>query len=158
MGQIAANPNDRRVVRTRRTLRDALIALIHHQGWDTISVQDICARADVGRSTFYTHFADKEELLLAGFDDLKGHLRAEATRGPRGAARSLRFVPALMEHVHDNRRLFRALVGKRAAQAVVGRFRQLVVDLIDEELALHDPDARSRQAAAQFLKAPQPAK
>lgn len=142
---------DRRVVRTRRTLRDALIGLIHEKGWDAISVQDICARADVGRSTFYTHFADKEELLLAGFDDLKQYLRAEAASGPGRGGRSLRFVPGLVAHVHDNRRLFRALVGKRAAQAVVGRFRQLVVDLVDEELRPTHADARARHAVAQFL-------
>jgi AcrR family transcriptional regulator len=66
---------DRRIERTRRTLREALIALILERGWDDISVQDVCNRADVGRSTFYTHFADKEELLVGGFDDLRKVLR-----------------------------------------------------------------------------------
>src|SRR5262249_477652 len=60
MGSRAPNPTDRRVVRTRQTLRAALIALLYERGWDAISVQDICGRAGVGRSTFYTHFADKE--------------------------------------------------------------------------------------------------
>src|SRR5512139_3251865 len=72
----AARPTDRRVLRTRATLREALVRLILERGWDDISVQDVCDRANVGRSTFYSHFADKEELLLAGFDDLRKALVA----------------------------------------------------------------------------------
>ena len=53
---------DRRVLRTRAVLRDALITLVGESGWDAITVQDICDRAKVGRSTFYMHFADKEDL------------------------------------------------------------------------------------------------
>ncbi len=59
---------DRRVARTRRALRDALAALLHEKPYDAIGVQDILDRADVGRSTFYTHFRDKDELLEAGID------------------------------------------------------------------------------------------
>jgi len=39
-----------------------LIGLILDHRWERLSVQDICGRANLGRSTFYNHFADKEEL------------------------------------------------------------------------------------------------
>jgi len=39
-------------------------------------IRGTCERVRVGRSTFYTHFADKEELLFSGFDDLRRTLRA----------------------------------------------------------------------------------
>src|SRR6185437_2006254 len=67
---------DRRVERTQRALREALIRLVLERGWDDVSVQDVCARANVGRSTFYLHFADKEELLVSGFGGLQEALRA----------------------------------------------------------------------------------
>jgi AcrR family transcriptional regulator len=38
-----------------------------------VTVRDVCERADVGRSTFYLHFADKESLLVSGFDDCVVH-------------------------------------------------------------------------------------
>src|SRR5690242_18297174 len=66
---------DRRIQRTRRLLHEAILELIHERGWDAITVQDVCERADVGRSTFYVHFADKEELLVSGFGQLRDHLR-----------------------------------------------------------------------------------
>jgi len=124
---------DRRVLRTRRTLRDALIELIAQRGWDAISVSDVCERADVGRSTFYTHFADKEELLLSGFDDLHRMLRALHPALP--GSRPLAFAGPLIEHAGENLRIFRALVGKRSGHAMQKRFRQTVVSLVTEDLA-----------------------
>jgi len=57
MGGKLPEKDDRRVQRTRRALREALVALIVERGWEGFSVQEVCERADVGRSTFYTHFA-----------------------------------------------------------------------------------------------------
>lgn len=115
---------DRRVARTRATLREALLRLILERGWDGTSVLDVCDRADVGRSTFYSHFADKEELLLSGFDELHRMLvAAPPAPGPLG------FVRGLLDHVHENKRLWRMLVGKRGGQVVQQRFRDLVLDL-----------------------------
>lgn len=57
------NENDARVLRTRRHLRDAFIALVIAQGYEAVTVLDIVERAQVGHKTFYRHYADKEALL-----------------------------------------------------------------------------------------------
>lgn len=124
---------DRRVERSRRMLRDALVALILERGWDDVSVKDVCDRADVGRSTFYSHFGDKEELLVSGFDDLLAHLR-----GAHDPGALLPFVRPLIEHAIDNVRLFRAVIGKRSGRVVERRFRELVLVLVGEALAPRD--------------------
>ncbi len=59
-----ARKMDRRVQRTRKLLRDALMNLIMEDGYDAISIQDITEKANLGRATFYLHFKDKDELLL----------------------------------------------------------------------------------------------
>lgn len=61
---------DRRVQRTRQLLQNALSELILDKGYEKVTVQDVIDRANVGRSTFYAHFQDKEELLLSGFEPL----------------------------------------------------------------------------------------
>ena len=129
----APKSTDRRVKRTRTALREALIALILERGWDETSVQDVCDRADIGRSTFYTHFVDKEDLLVSGFDEVRRTIRALGACG--SDQKALGFVRGMAEHVHDNRRLFRAIVGKRSGQAVQKRFQQLLFDLVQEDLA-----------------------
>src|SRR6266705_7027751 len=71
---------DRRVRRTRESLHDALISLALEKNYDSITVQEILDRADVGRSTFYVHFSDKNELLISEMDNLREELSAAIER------------------------------------------------------------------------------
>lgn len=66
--KVAACCEDRRISRSKKALRDALIALMDARGLDDITVNDLCTRADLNRGTFYNHFHDKEH-LLATFED-----------------------------------------------------------------------------------------
>jgi AcrR family transcriptional regulator len=139
---------DRRVRRTRTLLRDALVASIVERGWEGVSVLSICERAGVGRSTFYAHFADKEELLVSGFEDLERALAAA-----REGSGPFAFVEPLVDHVAHNRKLFRALVGKRSGEVVHGRFRELVMRLVSEDMALAGVRLASprREAAVRYV-------
>ena len=75
---------DRRTQKTRKALSEALISLMFEKSYESIVVQDILDRANVGRSTFYTHFRDRDELLVNGLQDLRELLRTAQT-----AARAL---------------------------------------------------------------------
>ena len=141
--------DDRRVRRTRGALRDAMVALITERGWDGFSVQDLCERADVGRSTFYLHFADKEEVVAGAFADLGRELRAQLARS--GSARPLAFSRGLLDHAREHLRVFRALVGRRSSHLVQGKMRQLVTDLVREDVAELLPPGQRREGTAAFL-------
>jgi AcrR family transcriptional regulator len=60
---------DARVRRTRDRLGDALVELVQEKPFDAITVQDVLDRAGVARSTFYTHYSDKDDLLVSDADD-----------------------------------------------------------------------------------------
>src|SRR5262245_57855262 len=68
---------DRRVRRTRRLLREALLSLTLEKGYDQVTVQEVLDRADVGRATFYAHFTDKDDLLISGLLELRDSLREQ---------------------------------------------------------------------------------
>jgi len=53
---------DRRIQKTKSLLHEALGSLIREKPYDAIVVQEILDRANVGRSTFYMHFSDKDDL------------------------------------------------------------------------------------------------
>jgi AcrR family transcriptional regulator len=73
---------DRRVRRTRDVLGDALVELMHEKPFEGITVQHVLDRAHVGRSTFYTHYSDKNDLFLSDVEDfLEGMAFLLARRG-----------------------------------------------------------------------------
>ena len=67
--------NNRRVRFTRSALREALIDLILEKPLVSITVKDICARADINRSTFYLHFKDVTDILRTTEDEIIEHMR-----------------------------------------------------------------------------------
>src|SRR5438045_1335236 len=78
---------DRRVLRTRDRLGDALVALMQEKPFDAITVQEVLDRAGVSRSAFYVHYRDKEDLFLSDVDEF---LEAMATMLSRRKEKSKR--------------------------------------------------------------------
>ena len=69
---------DRRVERTRQLLQKSLIELITEQGYDSITVQDIVDRANIGRTTFYLHYNSKDELFIGCHEAIVSKFRIGA--------------------------------------------------------------------------------
>lgn len=120
------------------------MALTLEHGWDRVRVQAICERARVGRSTFYVHFADKEDALVGGLEHVRDDLRAHKRE------RAFSFVRGLLDHADQSRRLFRAVIGKRSGLAVQRRFREIVLELMTDELRAAGI-ARDTTTLARFL-------
>ncbi|RKP51587.1 TetR/AcrR family transcriptional regulator [Cohnella endophytica] len=59
---------DLRVRRTRKLLWEALLDLLESRAFESLSVQEVCDRAMVHRTTFYKHFEDKHHLLYFGLE------------------------------------------------------------------------------------------
>lgn len=140
---------DRRVRRTRRALREAMLDLVVEKGYQAVTVQDIIDRADVARSTFYAHFTDKHDLLRTGLDELRDGLR------PAGDGRSTRlfgFSLHLFRHCRDNERLLPALMKPRGGAPVQRWFAEMIAELVREDLPeTAGPTGASREATVQFL-------
>ena len=129
---------DRRVRRTRRILADALVALILEKAYERITVQDILNRADVGRSTFYAHYRDKDALLLAGFADMGEELRSDlAARKPGTPPDPTSPVGAVFDHAYNNRRVFQAMCGRQGGTVVHRHLHRLIGDLLRDHLRPH---------------------
>jgi AcrR family transcriptional regulator len=133
-------PTDRRMVRTRRSLEDALMSLVLQKNYESISVQDIVGRANVGRATFYLHYRDKDDLLLkslkAMFDELVEHIGPVPKRAtPDDAAP----VKLLIEHVAQNRDRYRFLVSSASNSSMMRRVRNYVAAHFERRLKMIAP-------------------
>ena len=122
---------DRRIQRTRQLLLDSLIKLILEKGYEPITVQDILDRANVGRSTFYSHFQDKEDLLLSGFENLRDMFEGFITQSSPETS-GWNFSLALFKHAEENRPTFKALFGKRAGTIILSHLEKAMSAVLKE--------------------------
>jgi AcrR family transcriptional regulator len=125
---------DQRVQRTRTLLHDALASLVHEKRYDDIAVQEILARAEVGRSTFYAHYRGKHELLEHGIRDL---LRIDARSPERwtcATERLLRFSIPFLQHVERCRERGASPMGATAAAALHDHLRRVLETALADEL------------------------
>ena len=60
---------DRRIIKTKKNIKNALISLLAEKNFEKISVTEICDRAKVSRISFYAHYKDKYELVEFIFSD-----------------------------------------------------------------------------------------
>lgn len=128
---------DRRVERTKRSLLEAFFSLMIEKGYDACGVADIVQRANVGRSTFYAHYADKEDLLQDSLRGLKQHLLdASAQLDPRAESvhPALLFSLPMLEHILDARALFTALASKGTGAVVQKELHLMLSELVLERL------------------------
>jgi len=148
---------DRRVQRTRKLLQDALTAMMVEKGYEATTVQDIIDRANVGRATFYAHFADKQTLLASSLEDLRAHLMEHQQRAlltPGGAdTRGLGFGLAMLEHARGHVPLWGAIAGRESGALVLQRLHRTIADLaaIDLDTLGFTGTAERRVLATEYI-------
>ena len=106
----AATPKiDRRVLHTRDALGDALVNLMREKPFETITVQQVLDRAGIGRSTFYAHYRDKDDLFMSDVEEFWEGMSTLISR--RGEA-SDRVAPVteFFGHIAEAREFYSALV------------------------------------------------
>jgi AcrR family transcriptional regulator len=108
-GEPSAPKVDRRVKRTREALGDALVALIQEMPFDSITVQHVLDRAEIGRSTFYAHYRGKDDLFLSDMEDFLD-LMANLLQSRHEVSNRVAPVLEFFTHADEMRRLQTALI------------------------------------------------
>lgn len=112
---------DRRIARSRAALRQAIIDSMEECGFEAVTVNDLCARADVTRGTFYNHFKDKEGLLrsiedevmagLSGFQERMSALSLAQVAACLMADKPLPFLVDLFDYLRSEGAFLHAVMG-----------------------------------------------
>jgi AcrR family transcriptional regulator len=163
MAMPAKRTKDRRVQRTEQLLHQALGSLIREKPFDSIVVKEILERANIGRSTFYTHFRDKDDLLVGGIHDMLWS--AQATALPPPTPRSERLVwfsLPVFEHLERHRHTSDVKIATIEWAHVHERLEQVLAELIADQLrtdlqrrrkmpSLIPPDLLAHYVASTFM-------
>jgi AcrR family transcriptional regulator len=138
---------DRRIQRTRKALRNALLELLKEKEYDLISVEEITQHANLGRATFYLHYKDKEDLLVDEFNEIvneRARTIAEipfsawlpALENPDQASETKPAPPLLMafQHVSNHADLYQVLLRNEKSDRTLERIRKIIAQSITEFL------------------------
>jgi len=151
--QEGADRTDRRVRRTQHALLHALMELVVERGYERVTVQHIIDRADVGRSTFYAHFRDKEDLFLSGFEDELRETFGPAALAVEGEGASVQ-APSLrlFQHAARHGDLFRVLARRGGAWPLVRRrMEETLTDVFEQRLREGPPRELPVEVVARYL-------
>jgi len=142
---------DRRIVRTRATLGQALVALMQEKNFEEITVQNVLDRAGVGRSTFYVHYRDKNDLFLSDVEDFLEWV-SSALKRQEASPKRLLPVQEFFAHIREAREFYAALVRSGKVNDVQALAREFFARSIADRLQMAsleiEPVGRSAQAHA----------
>ena len=139
---------DRRTNRTRRQLREALTALILERGYQAVKVEDITDRADLGRTTFYLHYRDKEELLLELIETVAEELKEQVGLLGPGVLGLLQAggnfpeqpgraaVALVFRHAADNATLYRIILGGEGSPSALHHLHDILSEAAGDFFSL----------------------
>jgi AcrR family transcriptional regulator len=133
---------DRRSQRTYRLVSSAFAELLVEKPYEEILVQDILDRADIGRTTFYAHYFDKEDVLGSIVEQELELLTSQISH----AAAKQRVVPSLelFEHAyHSENQQFRALMRSRAGEFLWEALQAALCRAIESALSTLCAEKRS---------------
>jgi AcrR family transcriptional regulator len=136
---------DRRSQRTRRLLSSALIELMVQKRYDEITVQEIIDRANIGRSTFYAHYLDKDDLLVSDFTRVLDRLIQHVYASSKPSSHPTSGLTPFFEHVRSHYHLYRALVRGGGIDLLYKkgyeRLRAQIEQHLEELLPMGEPPA-----------------
>lgn len=148
---------DRRVVRTKQQIRQALIELLSEKSEGSIAVRELAQRANINRGTFYIHYKDihdlVSQLMVEGIEKLvavcKRHPPAQTPR------ESYPFLTDLFQTLQSDAPLFLLLLGSGGSSAYSDRLCVAIQEnFLDDLLAVfYSVDPKQRQVASEFIVA-----
>lgn len=147
------NKEDRRTLKTQQVIHEALFSLMQEKRYNKITIQDIIDRANVGRSTFYSHYTNKDELLFNSIEHLLEMLNQYIMSYIEYGGDKPRLIPVveLFEHIEENSKLMKGLIKANSADLFFEKVQTYWNNKIEEYLCLNLPEGREPKVPITIL-------
>lgn len=137
---------DRRQRKTRQAVFDAFACLLEKKTYTAITVQDIIDEANIGRSTFYSHFETKDDLLKAMCSEIFVHvfsldLSKENTHDFSRERKNIRTeITHILYHLRDSGRYIRRLLSCESGEIFMMYFKEYLTQVFELAPETAGPD------------------
>ncbi len=125
---------DLRIIKTNKILFDALLTLMKEKNFEKIKISDICEVALINRSTFYAHYEDKYDLLIALIEELKNTFLNELKENEYNSISKeyfMNLLKILIEHTDQNRSIYTSILSNNKN----GLFLDFIMDVANRDIA-----------------------
>lgn len=133
--------HERHRLQTRQRLIESTLQLVLEKGFNSISIQDITDRADLGRGTFYIHFKDKEEVVWTAFQNSFQALEQEAHKQLDRQMPQVEYYGLLniFNHAGNNRDIYRVIFGKQGSASLSALAQDFLANVFLEDIRKAPP-------------------
>ena len=146
---------DRRIIRTKRAIYNAFLALIQEREFEKITVKELAERADINRKTFYVYYT--------GLDDLARQIEEELFEHCSPLLRSINvmsrdfdvygFFEALADMIENNMTVLQLLYRSGRLSSLLERTKMLLVESFQKQLGDEVADNKTLQLYLEFMSA-----
>lgn len=132
---------DRRMQKTRTAIINAFSSLLEQKRYAKITVQDIIDVANIGRSTFYSHFETKDDLLKALCSNIFDHvfekeLSSERSHDFSSASHDFEIqITHILYHLIDDQREIKAILSCESGELFLGMFKSHMETLVSDSIS-----------------------
>jgi AcrR family transcriptional regulator len=147
-------PLDRRIQRTLPLLQEALFHLIIERNYKSITVADITEQANLGRTTFYLHYRDKEDLLQASIKDMLYDLHLEVGLAVNESCTYSTATVCIFQHIERRQQLYRAMLREAGpTRALEDAMKGYFIELCQRFLPQNQPQSENTSSISNDLLA-----
>lgn len=128
MESALSKPVDRRVRKTKKLLKQGLIALLMEKDINAISINELVNRIDINRGTFYLHYRDLHDLLHQIEDEIMQELTTILNdySAVEMKDENLLFFTDILQYIEKNADLFRLLLSQNGDMAFIRKLKKTV--------------------------------
>ena len=140
-GEIMKEKTDLRIIKTKKILFDALLKLMKKKNFEKIKIADICEEALINRSTFYAHYEDKYELLMALFEEQKISLLEKLDNKENtnfSKEYLMEVLNILINYIDENREIYSAILSNNRNGILI----DFLIDVIERDVSERLKDSR----------------
>ena len=133
------NKTDLRIIKTKILLYNTLTDLLRKKSFEEIKVSDICNKALINRSTFYSHYTDKYELLMAYINNQKNSLLTELEKNEHIINTKqyyMKLINLLLNYIEEKKDIYYDIL--------INNKNSIVMDML-LEVAINDVEKRIKE-------------
>lgn len=134
------NKLDLRIIKTDNAIYNALIDLLKEKTFEEIKVSDICSKALVNRSTFYSHFNDKYELFSSLIDNLRKSLENELKAIDEDNIKDyyLEMIKVVLDHIEGKQEIYKSILFNNRNSIILDIIYDTVRNEINKKIKNND--------------------